>query len=127
MGRNSYSEFLQAANLAACKKGHSNAKHYVVNYVWDNEKNKYVKSKRFRKHSGMTKKELKEFYGHTFSFKPVRNFIEDKNTHIMMLFDKNDQLYDVFPIDGAPEETEALAKGFLNQYKGTPYKLMKSN
>lgn len=127
MGKNDYADFLKAADAAARKKTYSNAKHRVVNHVWDQKKNKYVKIKRFRKHSGMTKKELKEFYGHTFSFTPVRNFIEDKDTHIMLLFDKNDQLYDVFPIDGAPEETEAIAKEFLNQYKGTPYKLMKLN
>lgn len=127
MKQSNYTEFLKATDAAARKKTHSNAKHQVVNHVWDKEKDKYVKVKRFRKHSGMTKKELKEFYGHTFSFKPIRNFIEDKDTHIMLLFDKNDQLYDIFPIDGAPEGTEALAKGFLNQYKGTPYKLMKLN
>ena len=127
MKKDYYTEFLKAADAAVRKVHSSKTKHKVINHVWSPEKGKYVKVKRFRKHSGMTKKELKEFYGHTFSFKPVRNFIEDKDVHIMLLFDKNDQLYDVFPIDGAPEGTEALAKGFLNQYKGTPYKLMKLN
>ena len=77
------------------KKRKSFAKHRRKSYVYDAEKDKYVKVWRNSPKKGMTKKELKEFYGHNFkvTFTPVRE-IELKNLNITLYFNRNNQFID---------------------------------
>ena len=77
------------------KKRKSFAKHRHKSYVYDAEKDKYVKVWRNSPKKGMTKKELKEFYGHNFkvTFTPVRE-IELKNLNITLYFNRNNQFID---------------------------------
>lgn len=77
------------------KKRKSFAKYRRKSYVYDAEKDKYVKVWRNSPKKGMTKKSLKEFYGHNFkvTFTPVRE-IELKNLNIMLYFNRNNQLID---------------------------------
>lgn len=114
MGQNNYEEFLKAADAAARKVHKSNAKHQVVNHVWSSEKNKYVKVKRYRAKSAMTRHEEREFFGHPFTFKQNVVVINDGNT--TLLFDKNWQLCDILPM-------EEGAKEFLDEHRGQPYGL----
>lgn len=114
MGQVDYSEFLKAADAAARKVHSSNAKHQVVNHVWSSEKNKYVKVKRYRAKSAMTKHEEREFFGHPFTFK--KNILSINREGITLLFDKNNQLCDILPFE---DET----KEFLNTHRGQPYGL----
>lgn len=113
MGQSNYEEFLKAADAAARKVHKSNAKHQVVNHVWNSEKNKYVKVKRYRAKSAMTKREEREFFGHPFTFKKNIVAINDGNT--TLLFDKNWQLCDILPMDETKE--------FLDEHRGQPYGL----
>lgn len=112
MGQADYSEFLKAADAAARKVHKSNAKHQVVNHVWSSEKNKYVKVKRYRAKSAMTKREEREFFGHPFTFK--KNIVLVNKEDVTLLFDKNWQLCELFPIR---EDT----KEFLDAHRGQPY------
>lgn len=112
MGQNNYEEFLKAADAAARKVHKSNAKHQVVNHVWSSEKNKYVKVKRYRAKSAMTKHEEREFFGHPFTFK--KNIVLVNKEDVTLLFDKNWQLCELFPIR---EDT----KEFLDAHRGQPY------
>lgn len=112
MGQSNYEEFLKAADAAARKVHSSNAKHQVVNHVWSSEKNKYVKVKRYRVKSAMTKREEREFFGHKFTFK--KNIMLVNREDITLLFDKNWQLCELFPIR---EDT----KEFLDAHRGQPY------
>lgn len=114
MGQSNYEEFLKAADAAARKVHKSNAKHQVVNHVWSSEKNKYVKVKRYRAKSAMTRHEEREFFGHPFTFKHNVVVINDGNT--TLLFDKNWQLCDILPM-------EEGAKEFLDEHRGQPYGL----
>lgn len=114
MGQNNYEEFLKAADIAARKVHKSNAKHQVVNHVWNSEKNKYVKVKRYRAKSAMTKHEEREFFGHPFVFK--KDIPSININGITLLFDKNWQLCDVLPL---MDET----KEFLDTHRGQPYGL----
>lgn len=114
MGQSNYEEFLKAADAAARKVHKSNAKHQVVNHVWNSEKNKYMKVKRYRAKSAMTKREEREFFGHPFTFKKNIVAINDGNT--TLLFDKNWQLCDILPM-------EESAKEFLDEHRGQPYGL----
>lgn len=113
MGQNNYEEFLKAADAAARKVHSSNAKHQVVNHVWSSEKNKYVKVKRYRAKSAMTKREEREFFGHPFTFKHNVVVINDGNT--TLLFDKNWQLCNILPMEEGTKE-------FLDAHRGQPYK-----
>lgn len=115
MAQNDYSEFLKAADAAARKVYKSNAKHQVVNHVWSSEKNKYVKVKRYRAKSAMTKREKREFFGHPFTFK--KNILSINREGTTLLFDKNNQLCDVLPL---MDET----KEFLDAHRGQPYQLL---
>ena len=112
MGQADYSEFLKAADVAARKVHKSSAKHMIVNHVYDPEKNKYVKVKRYRKKTAMTKREEREFFGHPFTFK--KNILSINREGTTLLFDKNNQLCDVLPL---MDET----KEFLNAHRGQPY------
>lgn len=112
MAQNDYSEFLKAADAAARKVHSSKAKHMVTNHVWSSEKNKYVKVKRYRAKSAMTKREEREFFGHPFTFK--KNIVLVNKEDITLLFDKNWQLCELFPIR---EDT----KEFLDAHRGQPY------
>lgn len=114
MAQNNYTEFLKAADVAARKVHQSNAKHQVVNHVWSSEKNKYVKVKRYRAKSAMTKREEREFFGHPFTFK--KNILSINREGTTLLFDKNNQLYDILPL---MDET----KEFLDTHRGQPYQL----
>lgn len=114
MGQTDYSEFLKAADAAARKVHKSNAKHQVVNHVWSPEKNKYVKVKRYRSKTAMTKKEEREFFGHPFTFKHNTLSINKEGT--TLLFDKNHGLCDILPLY---EES----KEFLDAHRGQPYGL----
>lgn len=111
MGQADYSEFLKAADAAARKVHKSNAKHQVVNHVWSSEKNKYVKVKRYRAKSAMTRHEEREFFGHDFKYVSKKNVLNIDG--ISLLFDKNDQLCDVLPLT---EDT----KKFLDENRGVP-------
>ena len=77
------------------KKQKSFAKHRRKSYVYDAEKDKYVKVWRNSPKKGMTKQELKEFYGHNFkvTFTPVRE-IELKRFNITLYFNRNNQFID---------------------------------
>ncbi len=112
MGQVDYSEFLKAADAAARKVHKSNAKHKVVNHVWSSEKNKYVKVKRYRAKTAMTKHEEREFFGHPFVFK--HNVLSINRGETTLFFDKNNQLCDILPFE---EET----KDFLDTHRGQPY------
>ena len=114
MAQNDYLEFLKAADAAARKVHSSKAKHQVVNHVWSSEKNKYVKVKRYRAKSAMTKREEREFFGHTFTFK--KNILSINREGIILLFDKNNQLCFILPLI---DET----KEFLDEHRGQPYGL----
>lgn len=106
-----FNEFLNAADIAARKVHKSNAKHMVVNHVWNSEKGKYVKVKRFRAHSSMSKKEERKFFGHDFKYVSRKNVLNIDG--VSLLFDKNDQLCDVLPLT---EDT----KKFLDENRGVP-------
>lgn len=112
MGQVDYSEFLKAADAAARKVHSSKAKHQVVNHVWSSEKNKYVKVKRYRAKSAMTRHEEREFFGHPFTFK--KNVLSINRGGTTLLFDKNNQLCDILPFE---DET----KDFLDAHRGQPY------
>nr|DAU12204.1 MAG TPA: hypothetical protein [Caudoviricetes sp.] len=77
------------------KKQKSFAKHRRKSYVYDAEKDKYVKVWRNPPKKDMTKKELKEFYGHGFkvTFTPVRE-IELKKFNITLRFNRSNQFID---------------------------------
>lgn len=61
------------------KKKRAAQKHYLVSKVWDPEKGKYVKVKRFKKRSTFTKKEMKERFGSVKSaIKPIKQKSEKK-------------------------------------------------
>ena len=112
MGQSNYEEFLKAADAAARKVHKSNAKHMIVNHVYDPEKDKYVKVKRYRAKTAMTKREEREFFGHPFTFK--KNVLSINRGGTTLLFDKNNQLCDILPF-------EDYAKEFLDAYRGQPY------
>ena len=112
MGQSNYEEFLKAADAAARKVHSSKAKHQVVNHVWSSEKNKYVKVKRYRAKSAITKHEEREFFGHPFTFK--KNILSINREGTTLLFDKNNQLCDILPL---MDET----KEFLDAHRGQPY------
>lgn len=112
MGQSNYEEFLKAADAAARKVHSSKAKHQVVNHVWSSEKNKYVKVKRYRAKSAMTRHEEREFFGHPFTFK--KNILSINREGTTLLFDKNNQLCDILPL---MDET----KEFLDAHRGQPY------
>ena len=112
MAQNDYSEFLKAADAAARKVHSSKAKHQVVNHVYSPEKDKYVKVKRYRKKTAMTRHEEREFFGHPFVFK--RNVLSINRGETTLFFDKNNQLCDILPFE---EET----KDFLDAHRGQPY------
>lgn len=89
---------------------------------WKTAENKSQK-KRHKRKGVMTKKQLKEFFGHTFSpldtTKPVMYSItlgktdEEKSTKYDIYFDKNNQLCDIIP--ETPQSHE-----FLNMFRGNP-------
>lgn len=112
MAQNDYTKFLKAADAAARKVHKSNAKYQVVNHVWSSEKNKYVKVKRYRSKTAMTKKEEREFFGHPFTFK--HNILSINKEGATLFFDKNHGLCDILPIY---EES----KEFLDAHRGQPY------
>lgn len=112
MSQNDYTEFLKAADAAARKVHKSNAKHQVTNHVWSPEKGKYVKVKRYRAKTAMTKKEEREFFGHPFVFKQNILSINVENT--TLFFDKNWSLCDVVPL-------YEKSKEFLDEHRGQPY------
>lgn len=106
-----YSEFLKYADIAARKKHHSLAKHQVINYVYDPEKDKYVKVKRFKAKTTMSRKEERKFFGHDFKYVSRKNVLNQDG--VTLLFDKNDQLCDILPLT---EDT----KKFLDENRGVP-------
>ena len=115
MAQNDYAEFLKAADAAARKVHSSKAKHQVVNHVYDPEKDKYVKVKRYRIKSAMTKREEREFFGHPFVFK--KDILSINIGETTLFFDKNWQLCNVLPLC---EDT----KLFLDAHRGQPYQLL---
>lgn len=110
-----YSEFLKYADIAARKKHYSLAKHQVINHVYDPEKNKYVKVKRFKTKTTMSRKEERKFFGHGFNYKSEKKFLPVGD--YTLFFDKNDQLSDILPLD------EASAR-FLAEHRGRPIGLL---
>ena len=112
MAQNDYTEFLKAADAAARKVHSSKAMHMVTNHVWNAKKGKYVKVKRYRTKSAMTRHEECEFFGHPFVFK--KNILSINREGTTLLFDKNNQLCDILPL---MDET----KEFLNAHRGQPY------
>lgn len=112
MGQSNYEEFLKAADAAARKVHKSNAKHMIVNHVYSPEKDKYVKVKRYRAKSAMTRHEEREFFGHPFTFK--KNVLSINRGGTTLLFDKNNQLCDILPFE---DET----KDFIDAHRGQPY------
>lgn len=112
MAQNNYTEFLKAADAAARKVHSSKAKHMVTNHVWSSEKNKYVKVKRYRAKSAMTRNEEREFFGHPFTFK--HNILSINKEGTTLLFDKNHGLCDILPFEDDTKE-------FLDAHRGQPY------
>lgn len=99
------------------KKQKSFAKHRRKSYVYDTEKGKYVKVWRNPPKKGMTKKELKEFYGHGFkvTFTPIRE-IELKKFNITLHFNRSNQFID---FTGVKDEDDAkLVSSILGQPVG---------
>lgn len=109
-----YSEFLKYADIAARKKHHSLAKHQVINHIYDPEKDKYVKVKRFKAKTKMSRKEERKFFGHGFNYKNEKLFSTVGD--YTLFFDKNQQLSDILPLD------EASSK-FLAKHRGQPMEL----
>lgn len=99
------------------KKRKSFAKHRRKSYVYDTEKDKYVKVWRNSPKKGMTKKELKEFYGHGFkvTFTPVRE-IELKNLNITLYFNRNNQFIDFTGVED--EDNVRIISALLGQPVG---------
>ena len=114
MGQNNYEEFLKAADAAARKVHSSKAKHMIINHVWSSEKNKYVKVKRYRSKTAMTKREERKFFGHPFTFK--NNILSINRSETTLFFDKNHQLCDIIPLEDDTKE-------FLDEHRGHPYGL----
>lgn len=110
-----FKEFLEAADIAANKKGHSLAKHQVTKRIYDPEKDKYVKVKRFKAKTSMSRKEERKFFGHGFNYKGKRKFSTVRE--YTLFFDKNDQLSDILPLN------EESAK-FLAEHRGQPIGLI---
>lgn len=115
MTQQDYPEFLKYADIAARKKHHSLAKHQVINHVYDPEKDKYVKVKRFKTKTWMSRKEERKFFEHGFSYKRKKKFSTAGD--YILLFDKNDQLSEILPLD------EASAR-FLAKHRGRPIGLL---
>ena len=99
------------------KKRKSFAKHRRKSYVYDAEKDKYAKVWRNSPKKGMTKKELKEFYGHGFkvTFAPVRE-IELKNLNIILYFNRNNQFIDFTGVED--EDDVRIISALLGQPVG---------
>lgn len=106
-----FKELLNAADIAARKVHKSSAKHMIINHVWDAEKGKYVKVKRFKVKLAMTKKEERKFFGHNFKYFSEKKVLNQGG--VTLLFDKNDQLCDILPLT---EDT----KKFLDENRGVP-------
>lgn len=111
MGQVDYSEFLKYADIAARKKGHSLAKHQLINHVYAPEKDKYVKVKRFKAKTKMSRKEERKFFGHGFNYKSEKLFSTVGD--YTLFFDKNQQFSDILPLD------ETSSK-FLAEHRGQP-------
>lgn len=99
------------------KKRKSFVKHRRKSYIYDAEKEKYVKVWRNSPKKGMTKKELKEFYGHGFkvTFTPVRE-IELKNLNITLHFNRNNQFVDFTGVED--EDDVRIISALLGQPVG---------
>lgn len=99
------------------KKQKSFAKHKRKSHVYDAEKGKYVKVWRNPPKNGMTKKELKEFYGHGFkvTFTPVRE-IELKKFNITLHFNRSNQFIDFTGIED--KDNVQLVSSVLGQPVG---------
>lgn len=99
------------------KKRKSFTKHRRKSYVYDAEKDKYVKVWRNPPKKGMTKKELKEFYGHGFkvTFTPARE-IELKKFNITLHFNRNNQFIDFTGVED--REDMQIVSSVLGQSVG---------
>ena len=105
----------KTVHLEESKTYKSFAKHMITNRVWDSEKNKYVKVKRFKKHIGYSKKEMKTVFNPPFTKCncPKHSFRSSKQGRgdITYCFDKNEGLCRVI------SETED-ANAILSKYRG---------
>lgn len=110
-----FEKLLKAMDEAARKVHKSNAKHQIVKRIYDPEVGKYIKVKRFKTRSHMTKKEEREFFGHNFDFKGLKSkFIELEG--YTLLFDKLKRLYDV-----SPKDKDSII--FLSNNRGRQYEM----
>lgn len=100
------------------KKQKSFAKHRRKSYVYDAEKDKYVKVWRNPPKNGMTKKELKEFYGHNFkvTFEPVCK-CELKKLNVTLYFNRSNQFINFDGIEN--EEDKEVLTGLFGQQIGS--------
>lgn len=83
----------KTVHLEESKTYKSFAKHMITNHVWSSEKNKYVKIKRFKKHTGYSKKEMKTMFNPPFKkcdcTKPSFRSSKQGDETITYYFDKN--------------------------------------
>lgn len=100
------------------KKRKSFAKHRRKSYVYDAKKDKYIKAWRNSPKNGMTKKELKEFYGHNFkvTFEPVRE-CEIKELNITLHFNRSNQFINFEGVEN--EEDKEMLTGLFGQQIGS--------
>ena len=115
MSNDNYSEFLKAADAAARKVHSSKAKHQIINHVWSLEKDKYVKVKRYKIKTTMTRREERKFFGHSFGTNKKSNLYIDKDG-VTLLFDKLKRFCDILP------KTEDNIK-FLSENRGVQYEM----
>ena len=110
----------KTVRLEESKTYKSFAKHMITNHVWNSEKNKYVKVKRFKKHIGYSKKEMKAVFGSSFkkcdctklSFRSSK-----QGNETIYYFDKNGGLCNVI------SETEDV-NTILAKYRGVQFNIL---
>lgn len=112
-----FEKLLKAMDEAARKVHKSNAKHQIVKRVYDPKTGKYIKTKRFKTRSHMTKKEEREFFGYGFGPLEKKSLFINTEEGATLFFDKNNGLCNVVPDS---------FRDILSDYRGVPYGIMKS-
>lgn len=112
-----FEELLKLMDEAARKVHKSNAKHQIVKRVYDPKTGKYIKTKRFKTRSHMTKKEERKFFDHGFGPLEKKSLFINTKEGATLFFDKNSGLCDVIPDS---------FKDILSNYRGVPYGILKS-
>lgn len=112
-----FEELLKLMDEAARKVHKSNAKHQIIKRVYDPKTGKYIKTKKFKTRSHMTRKEEREFFGHGFGPLEKKSLYINTEKGATLFFDKNNGLCEVIPDS---------FKDILSDYRGVPYGILKS-